>query len=392
MLNLNELIANISTKIGSVLPTVLGALLVFIIGLMVAGGIRKLVAKLLRSTKLDEKVNEGMNTNFNFEKILSKLAYYLVLLFVVLLVLDLLGVNSVLDPLESMLGGFAEQIPRIVYAVLIGFAGYILGKIASEAMGFLAGALENFSERIGWNGSVSITTIVKQIVFLLVFVPLLIVALDYLNMRVITEPATDMLSMLLNAIPKIIYAVVILAVFYFVGRYVISIVTDLLKNMGADRLADNMGLDEVVGQASIAKLIGQVLFFFLMFLGVISAAEKIELHGLTDILNNLLDISGKIVFGIAIMMFGNFISIHASRLVTGENQGAVRNVARYAILFIFMAMALHTMGIAPSIVNLAFGLTLGAVAIAAALSFGLGGREAAGKHLDHWLKKWRNEN
>jgi len=49
------------------------------------------------------------------------------------------------------------------------------------------------------------------------------------------------------------------------------------------------------------------------------------------------------------------------------------------------------MGIADSIVNLAFGLTLGAVAVAVALSFGLGGREAAGKLMEHWVSKLRRD-
>ena len=37
------------------------------------------------------------------------------------------------------------------------------------------------------------------------------------------------------------------------------------------------------------------------------------------------------------------------------------------------------------------GLTLGAVAVAVALSFGLGGREAAGKQMEHWLSRFRGE-
>ena len=49
------------------------------------------------------------------------------------------------------------------------------------------------------------------------------------------------------------------------------------------------------------------------------------------------------------------------------------------------------MGIADDIVNLAFGLTLGSVAIAVALSFGLGGREAAGRQMEFWLSKLRKD-
>ena len=65
---------------------------------------------------------------------------------------------------------------------------------------------------------------------------------------------------------------------------------------------------------------------------------------------------------------------------------------RFAILALVLAMGLRAMGIADDIVNLAFGLTLGAVAVAVALSFGLGGREAAGKLMEHWLSRFRRNN
>lgn len=65
-------------------------------------------------------------------------------------------------------------------------------------------------------------------------------------------------------------------------------------------------------------------------------------------------------------------------------------LARIAILTLVAAMGLRSMGIADDIVNMAFGLTLGAITIAVALSFGLGGREAAGKQMEYWLSKFRN--
>ena len=54
-------------------------------------------------------------------------------------------------------------------------------------------------------------------------------------------------------------------------------------------------------------------------------------------------------------------------------------------------MGLRAMGIADDIVNMAFGLILGAVAVAFAVSFGLGGREAAGKQMEYWLSNLRNK-
>ena len=67
------------------------------------------------------------------------------------------------------------------------------------------------------------------------------------------------------------------------------------------------------------------------------------------------------------------------------------NIARYAILGLVLAMGLSAMGIADNIVNMAFALVFGAVAVAIALSFGLGGREAAGKQMEHWFSRLRKD-
>jgi len=74
-----------------------------------------------------------------------------------------------------------------------------------------------------------------------------------------------------------------------------------------------------------------------------------------------------------------------------ENARWLARIAQVAIIGLVIAMGLRAMGIAPEIVNLAFGLTLGAVAVAVALSFGLGGREAAGRQMEHWLQKLRRD-
>ena len=75
---------------------------------------------------------------------------------------------------------------------------------------------------------------------------------------------------------------------------------------------------------------------------------------------------------------------------SGKGTSGLGQIARLAILGMVIAMGLRAMSIADDIVNLAFGLTLGAVAIAFALSFGLGGREAAGRQMEHWLSKLRS--
>jgi hypothetical protein len=71
--------------------------------------------------------------------------------------------------------------------------------------------------------------------------------------------------------------------------------------------------------------------------------------------------------------------------------GLLAMAARISILVLAGAMALRQMGLANEIINLAFGLLLGAIAVAAALAFGLGGREIAAREVERWLQSIKSE-
>ncbi len=387
---IENLFTSLSGQFGNKLPGIVGALVVLLLGFFIAGIIRKLVEKLMGRTSIDEKIGQKMQTSIRIDKFVAKLAYYLIVVYTLIVVLNLLGVDGVLEPLQDMLNKFVGFLPNVIGAGIIAFAGYIISSIGSEATGFLSERLEGFGRKIGLDaGSVDLSKIVKQIVFIIIFIPILIVALDTLNMDAISQPATEMLNTLLNSIPKIIAAVLLLGVFFIVGKYVVTIVSDLLRNLGLDNLATNMGLNRVIGQTSLSGLIGNVALFFIMFMGVIAAADKLELTQVQTILSNVMHIAGKVFFGLIIMMAGIFLSnLVTDMLSKSEGNGYMIPIAKFAVMGIFLAFALHTMGIAESIVNLAFGLTLGSVAIAFALSFGLGGREAAGKQMDKFFNKF----
>jgi len=393
MENLRGMFDSLQGTVGNALPGVFGALILLLIGFLVASLLRRLVVGVLGKTQLDERISSKMNVNFRIDKLIGKLVYYLVLLFVLLLVLDMLGVNNVLEPLKDMLSKFLGYIPNIIAAGIIGFAGYVIATIASEATGFIAGRIENLSEKMGWKDPVALTKLVKQLVFVFVFIPILIIALDQLNMRAITIPATNMLNTLMAAIPKIIAAGIILGVFYVVGKFVVGFLTELLRNLGTDEFAHNMGFSAMIGKTPASKFIGNVAFFFIMFAGILAAADKLEMASISNILEDIFEVTGRILFGLLVMAIGVFIANKVQTVMASNPDNKwLASVSRFAILGIFGAIALSTMGIADDIVNLAFGLTLGAIAVAFALSFGLGGREAAGKAMEDFLSRFRRNS
>lgn len=393
-MDLTKFFDNLLTTVGGFLPGVLGALAVLIIGWFIAGILRRLVVKLLKKTDLDNKIFKGANSNISPETFIAKLVYYLVLMIVLMIVLEMLGIHNVLDPIKDMVGKFMGFIPNIIGAGIIGFAGYIIATIASEVVGFLGDRLDGYSTKLGLSNDIDLGGILKKVVFVIVFIPLLIMALDTLQMKVISDPFKEMLTTFINAIPNILVAGIIITVFYIGGRFLKGIIQDLLAGLGTDKMAQKLNISGIIGEnTSLSGLIANLAFFFFMFTGIVAGVEKLQLPQLSGILNNILELSAQIFFGLAIMAVGNWIAgiAHGALSKTKDN-AFMASLARIAVLGLFLAIALRTMGIANDIVNLAFGLTLGSVAVAVALSFGLGGREAAGKQMEHILGKFRKDN
>lgn len=390
---LKTVLENLSGQFGNMLPKVLGALVILILGFIIAGILKRLTKRLLSKTQLDEKIGERFRTNIRVDEFIAKLVYYIVVIYVLLVVLNLLGATTVLEPLENMVHKFVGFFPDAIAAGIIGFAGYVIANIASSASSFVTEKIETYGTRAGidWNGF-DLSRLVKQIVFIFVFIPILIVAIDTLGMDAISDPAKGMLETFMNAIPNILAAGIILILFYIIGKYIVGFAVSLLQSLGVDRLGEDLNLDKVTGDRSISSIIGSVGLFFIMFTATIAAVDKLDLPEVSNILHEIFAISGKIFFGLIILMGGMILSNFAVKLI-GQNGDKpwMAGIVRFAILGLFLAFGLHTMGIAPSIVNLAFGLVLGAIAIAFALAFGLGGREAAGEELKRFFKKMRSE-
>lgn len=389
-----ELFENFSTLIVSYVPGVLGAVIVFLIGWLIATGLKRLTHKIMSRTQLDNRLMAKLGSNIQVERLVSKLVYYIIMIMVMLIVLEMLGVSQVLDPLKNMVNEFVGFLPNLFAAGVIGFAGYFIAKIASELVNITGNFFEKLGAKAGLSANIDLGGIFKKIVFLVVFIPILIVALDTLQMHSIAEPAKAMLSSFINAIPNIIAAAAIIAIFYVGGRYITSLLKELLASLGTDKLSESLKLNSIIGpERKLSSLLGNLAFFFILYFGIITGVERLGFSQLTEVLNDLLLLSGKIFFGLLIMVIGNMIAGIAQRsLQNTDGNQFLGSIAKFAVLGLFLAISLRTMGIANEIVNLAFGLTLGSIAVAVALAFGLGGREAGGKQMEYILQRFRKEN
>ncbi|MBV6644469.1 MAG: mechanosensitive ion channel [Cyclobacteriaceae bacterium] len=390
-MNLPSYLDNLIHSISSALPGVLGAILVFVVGWLIALLIRRVVHGLMKRTEWDERLLG--NTIVDTNKFIANLVYYVLMVIILLIVLEMLGVSYVLDPIKNMLSEFLGFIPNILAGMAIVFIGYIIAKFISNLVKMAGSFFDRLAKGMGFKETEKFVYFIQQLVFVVVFIPFIIQGLNALELEAITRPANNILHDLLDAVPNIIGAALIITIFIVGGRFITAFLKDLLSNMGTDNLTEKLQLKTMLGEnATLSAIVANIAFFFLVFFGIISSIEMLGFERLTHALHSILNLSGSILFGLMIMIIGNFLaSIIFKALNTSEDSRFVAGITRVAIIGLFLAIALRTMGIANSIVELAFGLTLGSLAVTVALSYGLGGREAAGKHMEKILKRFQKE-
>ena len=387
-----QFINNMVSAMGNYVPQVIGAVIVLLVGWLVAVLLKRLTGVLLGRIGLDRRIEEKTGTGTRIEVFITGLVYSLALVYVLIVTLGVLGIEGVLDPLKEMFGSFIGAVPNIIAALLLGILGYILARICGNVVTALATGVDKVATWSRLPESFSPSKLLGQLAFIFVFVPALVAALDALRIRAVSQPATEMLGTLMDAIPQILAAALILAVAYIVGKFVTDVLGTLLSNLGADSLPAKVGMEKMFGRVSLSRTGAGVAFFFIMLAATVSAADKLGLPMLTEVVNSLLVFSGNILLGLVILAVGAWLAQLAyNGLTRTAARGAVAEIARAAILVLVLAMGLRAMGIADDIVNLAFLLSLGALAVAFALAFGLGGRAAAGQQMEYWFKKLRGE-
>jgi hypothetical protein len=366
----------------------ISAIIIIILGWFIAGVLKRVLTKVIKKTGVDD----SLGGKVSIAKLVGKLVYYIVMIFVFMLALDKLGMTSVLEPVKELLNSFTSYIPNIIGAGLVGYIGYMLATIVSELVGLSGDTIQKFAPKLRLPENLNLTNILKKVVFIFIFIPLLIQALNILNMEVISDPASSILNEFFSAIPKILVATIILIVFVVGGKFLSTLVKELLESMQLNSMLDKANLGAIAGKTDVAKVIGNIVYAFIVIFGIMTATDKLEFTQLSELINTIVELAGNILFGLIILAIGNFIAnLAAKTFMKSDSNAFVGGIIKAAILAIFLAIGLGRMGIADNIINMAFGITLGAIALTVVLSFGLGGREAAGKQMTKILDKFNNK-
>jgi hypothetical protein len=215
-------------------------------------------------------------------------------------------------------------------------------------------------------------------------------------MTVITDTTTAILTAFSQAlssffafIPKLVGAIIVLLIGWLVGRLVGKLVTQGLRAVKFDQVAERAEIGPFLRNAGVrmdpAGVVGALARWFIYIVFWEAAASILGFPQLTQILNEVLAFIPRIVVALVILLVGALAGALLARVVRGSLRTAnfgdadlLAGIARYGVITFAVVAALSQLGIAPAIVNMLWTAVIGGVALAFALAVGLGSRDAMG--------------
>ena len=396
-LSLNSISAPFANMVNQVLifiPNLIAAIAVGVVGWVIATVARTAINAALAKTSMDERLSAKAGVK-PMSSTIADMVYWFILLVVLTMVLGQLELDGLFAPLTNMVDKIFSFIPNILIAGVVFVVGYIIAKVVRGIVTNLVSTfdVQKLATKAGLSEHNSLPNIAGSLAFLVVIIPTIIAALNALKIDVIAQPATNMLNKIMEALPNIFMAIAILVVTFYVVRMVANIIKGLLENTQINQLPAKVGLQQTMGSKRVSDLVGYAIILFAMLFASIAAADLLGFEPISAIIAMFIAFGANIILGAIILFIGFWLANIIAGVVERSEQGSqfLANIVRVLIMGLVLAMGLKAMGIADSIVNLAFGLTLGAVAVAFALSFGLGGQEAAARFLRKMQDKMDKE-
>jgi hypothetical protein len=338
---------------------------------------------------------------------LGTIAKLIIWLVGIMAALRFLGVGQILAPINELVTEIFQFLPRLIGAGLIFFIGLIVARIVKRLVEtvLIAANVDGLLARVGIGdtaGTVrsdpaavppgatpgatraSLARAAGVLVYALIIIPVAIAALQVLGIEAISGPAIAMLNEILAAIPRVLAAALWIGIAFIAARFLKTIIEAILPPTGFDQAILSTGV--IPASARPSRIVANIAMIAIILAASIEAAKQLGGGTIAIFLAQVTELGGKVIFGTLIIVVGIFLARIVANLVgsgTGEG-GYAQTLVRYAIIALFTAIGLTFMGLADQIVMLAFGLILGSAAVATALAFGLGGRDAAAHILERW--------
>lgn len=393
------------------LPSIIQALLLFLVAWIVAVVVKKLVLKLLMKINLDKKLAKGKKPSdpeYGKERVrnIAQILYFLVFLLFLPSILDALSMESVSAPISNMMNNLLGFIPHLIGAGIIVFIGYFIAKVVRDLTYMFLQTVnidkwynkiiaDKETKSLDQTKKNTLADILSKVVFGLVLIPVATLALETLNIKTLTEPIVMVLNKVMEMIPNVLVAVLLVVLGYYIANFVSKLLEDLLSRMGINKvfgfLENNVSQD--MPRFNLSKIIGSIVKVLIILFITVESLSILKLNVLNTIGYSIIGylpliVSGLIIIGIGLLA-GYFVESIINKYTKSPFTAAI---AKYIIIIFSVFMTLEQIKFASTIVNIAFLLVLGGLSVAFAIAFGVGGRDFASRQLKKFEDKVEKEN
>jgi hypothetical protein len=333
-------------------------------------------------------------------------AYVLVLFFVLQAAVGFIGIQGLSQPFQNVATTVTSFLPRLAAAAIVGAVAWLVATIVRELLTNVLGALgvnrfgpmigmEEESEEPSEKKPLTLARAAGHFGFYSILLFAFPAVLDQLGQSALVDPIRSAWNEVLAFIPNLAAAVFVGLIAYAVSRIVGPAVQRLLEGIGFDRILERIGLAKLQSAADgsealkPSRIVSIAVVAFVVILFAEQALRQMQLGALADLLGQIVDYTPRILIAVVVLGFAFYLGGLVSKLVGsaagGLDAGTARimaSTANVAVVVFGFAVALTQLDIAPALIQTTVLLLIGAVAVAIALAFGLGGRTAAERFIE----------
>lgn len=381
--------------------SIIKAIFILFLAFVTSAIAKSLVCKLLARTKLNTllwQTNHHAESNSPSQKaagnekaadFIGKLVHLLVFSLFVPEIFESLGMEEVSSPILTLLNTLWGYLPNIFAAVLVIWIGSFIARLVRELLVPIFSRLkvDALQEKAGIQvteaGRLSYT--LAYIVYVLILIPVIIAALQVLDIQAVSSPAIKMLDTIFEFIPNILAALMIIIIGCMVAKFSGTIVESLIVSAGFDTKFSEQ-LEEKGKGVVLSKAVGKIVHIIMVIFFIVESFGVLHLDVLTGIGNAVIGYMPYILTSALILLICYVCGEFAGKALSQSGHTTLAMAGKAAVYTIGIFMILNELGIAKEIVNTAFILVIAALATAFAISFGTGGRDFAEKMLKKFEK------
>lgn len=337
---MEALLEQIIQLLGSYIPRLVGALAVLVLGWIIASIIAAIIRNVLHRTTLDNRLISWIGgekaKTFEVEKGISKGAFYLIMLFVLVAFFQVLGITLITEPLNNLLNRLFQYAPQILGAAVLTVVAWLVARIMRSVVSRIMSASkleEQLRTKAGADvEKLPLTKTLADTVYWLILLLFFPAILSTLGLEGLLRPVQGMVNKILDFLPNIITALLILVIGWIIARIVQRIVTSLLEAIGTDSLSEKAGLTTLLGKQKLSGFLGFILFILILVPVLVASLNALKLDAIIQPASKMLEVIMTAIPDIFVAGIIILVSYAIGRVLAGLISNILAGIGFNALL------------------------------------------------------------